>query len=347
MISVTKIIEVINANGRQGPKDLKSREVYNWVKRDIDISYEDYLSVLQANAIPADERMRFRNAYFVVSSSGVYSFFKSSEEELRPYICYIIYQTPYLRSSEIKDRMKEIYPHFTLIDQMLQQNLTAPQCVVDQTIRNVLVSNYERQANRELFERSPVRPYIYTIKPAGAELALQVERAIASGTANIPAAVRSWVHDQGPALITAEPYSDEELAQIRASGTFHYQAPEAGLAEHRGRDNRLKATRLRQAGYRCSVDESHRSFEAPNMPNFLECHHIVPLAAQRELPDINLDCLENLAPMCPVCHTAIHCGTDEVRRDMFERLLSRFGDSLQSIGISPEQARALFLKYSM
>ena len=91
MISVTKIIEVINANGRQGPKDLKSREVYNWVKRDIDISYEDYLSVLQANAIPADERMRFRNAYFVVSSSGVYSFFKSSEEELRPYICYIIY----------------------------------------------------------------------------------------------------------------------------------------------------------------------------------------------------------------------------------------------------------------
>ena len=165
MTNVTKIIEVINANGRQGPKDLKSREVYNWVKRDLDISYEDYLSVLQANAIPADERMRFRNAYFIVSSSGVYSFFKSSEEELRPYICYIIYKTPYLRSSEIKDRMKEIYPHFTLIDQMLQQNLTAPQCVVDQTIRNVLVSNYERQANRELFERSPVRPYIYTIKP--------------------------------------------------------------------------------------------------------------------------------------------------------------------------------------
>ncbi len=121
MTNVTKIIEVINANGRQGPKDLKSREVYNWVKRDLDISYEDYLSVLQANAIPADERMRFRNAYFIVSSSGVYSFFKSSEEELRPYICYIIYKTPYLRSSEIKDRMKEIYPHFTLIDQMLQQ----------------------------------------------------------------------------------------------------------------------------------------------------------------------------------------------------------------------------------
>ena len=41
MTNVTKIIEVINANGRQGPKDLKSREVYNWVKRDLDISYED------------------------------------------------------------------------------------------------------------------------------------------------------------------------------------------------------------------------------------------------------------------------------------------------------------------
>lgn len=348
MTNVIKIIEVINANGRQGPKDLKSREVYNWVKRDLDISYEDYLSVLQANAIPADERMRFRNAYFIVSSSGVYSFFKSSEEELRPYICYIIYKTPYLRSSEIKDRMKEIYPHFTLIDQMLQQNLTAPQCVVDQTIRNVLVSNYERQANRELFERSPVRPYIYTIKPAGAELALQVERALVSGTVSIPAPVRNWVHDQGPALIVAEPYSDEELAQLRErSSSFHYKAPEAGLAEHRERDNRLKATRLRQADYRCSIDESHRSFEAPNMPNFVECHHIVPLAAQREVPDINLDCLENLASMCPVCHSAIHCGTDEVRRDMFERLLVRYENSLQSIGISAEQARELFEKYNM
>ena len=348
MTSVTKIIEVINANGRQGPKDLKSREVYNWVKRDLDISYEDYLSVLQANAIPADERMRFRNAYFVVSSSGVYSFFKSSEEELRPYICYVIYQTPYLRSSEIKDRMKEIYPHFTLIDQMLQQNLTAPQCVVDQTIRNVLVSNYERQANRELFERSPVRPYIYTIKPAGIELALQVERALLSGTADISASARSWVHDQGPALIIADPYTDEELAQLRERDrSFRYQPPQPGCAEHRVRDMRLKATRLKQAGYLCSIDESHRSFEAPNMPNFVECHHIVPLEAQREVPDINLDCLENLAPLCPICHAAIHCGTDDVRRNIFEQLLTRYAGSLNSIGISADLARELYEKYSI
>ena len=107
-----------------------------------DISYEEYLSLLRANAIPGDERLRFRNAYFTVSPSGVYAFFKSTEEELRPYICYIIYQTPYLKSAEIKQRLKDLYPKFTLIDQMQQQNLATPQCVVDQTIRNVLQEDY-------------------------------------------------------------------------------------------------------------------------------------------------------------------------------------------------------------
>ena len=30
-MDVKKIIEIINKEGRQGPKDLKSEEVYNWV----------------------------------------------------------------------------------------------------------------------------------------------------------------------------------------------------------------------------------------------------------------------------------------------------------------------------
>jgi len=37
-----KIIEIINRKGRQGPKDLKSSEVYSWAKQSIDISYDDY-----------------------------------------------------------------------------------------------------------------------------------------------------------------------------------------------------------------------------------------------------------------------------------------------------------------
>lgn len=345
MQSVTDIIKVINQNGRQGPKDLKSREVYGWVQRDIDISYEDYLALLQANAIPSSERSRFRSAYFLVSPSGVYSFFKSTEEELRPYICYIIARTPLLRSAEIKSRLKEIYPGFTLVDLMLQQNLTAPQCVVDQTIRNVLVSNYERQANRELFERSSVRPYTYTIKPAGAELARRAELALQNARRGTLPEPQGWVRDQGPALITAHAYSAEELKAVaERNRSFSYQPPEPGCAERR-RDFRLKATRIAQLGFACSADAGHRTFEAPGMPNFVECHHIVPLSAQRELPNINLDCLENLAPLCPTCHSAIHCGTEEVRLALFETLLARFSCELGSIGLAPERARELFLRF--
>ena len=38
-MDVKKIIEIINKEGRQGPKDLKSEEVYNWVKKQLNISY--------------------------------------------------------------------------------------------------------------------------------------------------------------------------------------------------------------------------------------------------------------------------------------------------------------------
>ncbi len=347
MFDVTKIIEIINANGRQGPKDLKSHEVFGWVSRSIDISYDDYLAILRANAIPYNERQRFRNAYFTVSPSGVYSFFKSTEEELRPYIAYVIYDTPNLTSAEIKQRLKAIYPRFTLIDQMYQQNLSAPQCVVDQTIRNVLVSNYERQANRELFERTPIRPYTYSIKPAGEALALQVKRELESGTVGLPGSMRSWVRDQGPALIIAQPYSADEMAAIEEKNQhYDYQMPQTGCAEHRDRDFRLKATRIAQANYRCCIDEKHVTFATPNMPNFIECHHIVPLAAQREIPNINLDRLENLAPLCPVCHSAIHCGTPEVQNAIFEKLLDLYGDELERVGISRDTAREMFARYS-
>ena len=60
---------------------------------------------------------------------------------------------------------------------MEQKNLNSSQDVIDQTFRNILVSNYEKQKNKILFHRSTTKPYVYTVTEKGKELAsiLEVE----------------------------------------------------------------------------------------------------------------------------------------------------------------------------
>ena len=71
-MDVKKIIEIINKEGRQGPKDLKSEEVYNWVKKQLNISYNDYKKILESNAIDDSKRNENRNAFFVIDKHGEY-----------------------------------------------------------------------------------------------------------------------------------------------------------------------------------------------------------------------------------------------------------------------------------
>lgn len=71
-MDVKRIIEIINKEGRQGPKDLKSKEVYTWVKNKLNISYDDYKKVLESNAIDNSKRSKNRNAFFVIDKHGKY-----------------------------------------------------------------------------------------------------------------------------------------------------------------------------------------------------------------------------------------------------------------------------------
>ena len=106
MVDVKKIVEIINKEGRQGPKDLKSQEVYNWVAKKIKISYDDYKKVLDDNAILEKDRLSNRNAFFVIEKSGKYQLFKSKEDEIRKYLCYIVRENPNITSKEARLKFK-------------------------------------------------------------------------------------------------------------------------------------------------------------------------------------------------------------------------------------------------
>ena len=76
------------------------------------------------------------------------------------------------------------------------------------------------------------------------------------------------------------------------------------------RNQELKNICINRANFQCEIDKNHKSFISSKQHNYVEAHHIIPLSFQNKF-DVNLDSLENLISLCPICHKAIHNGSKE------------------------------------
>ena len=76
------------------------------------------------------------------------------------------------------------------------------------------------------------------------------------------------------------------------------------------RNQELKNICINRANFQCEIDKNHKSFISSKQHNYVEAHHIIPLSFQNKF-DVNLDSLENLISLCPICHKAIHNGNKE------------------------------------
>jgi len=346
---VKKIIKLINKNGRQGPKDLKSEEVYSWVKSGLDISYGDYIKILKENSIEESVRKNDRNAFFVIDSKGKIQLFKSNEEEIREYICYIVRENPGITSGEAREKLKLIYQDYTLVDLMEQMNLSSPQDIVDQTIRNILVSNYDKKKNNILFYRSKTTPYTYALKEEGYKLAQKIEERLKLvkeendeydiENNNINALNLS----KGLSI-----YSDDELKEIELSNKFFNifdLIDETKLKSKNYRfatDPKIRVTRFYKANYKCECNPNHITFPTVSMENYLEGHHLIPMASQRNFRNTKLDCIENMVALCPICHCQIHYGTREAKREVFDVIVGKRIDDMKKIGFTKEILNVIF-----
>lgn len=93
---------------------------------------------------------------------------------------------------------------------------------------------------------------------------------------------------------------------------------------------------LEKSGYRCFFNENHITFESYNRPNYVEAHHVIPVALNDSF-DEELDCEENVIALCPNCHKAIHYATNEYKENLLEYIidndddLSRFDITLEDL----------------
>lgn len=99
------------------------------------------------------------------------------------------------------------------------------------------------------------------------------------------------------------------------------------------RDKKVSKNALLKAKYLCEVDSAHFVFRRKNSStNYTEPHHLVPLYAQKDFPDVNLDREQNIVSLCSSCHNLLHYGAD-IDSVLFPLYMMR-KDLLNAIGIS-------------
>lgn len=92
---------------------------------------------------------------------------------------------------------------------------------------------------------------------------------------------------------------------------------------------------IQKAYYCCEKDHNHMTFTSNRThKNYMEAHHLIPVCFQQEIWDkyhINIDCIENLVSLCPICHKAIHYGTKEVKTEIITELYEKILPKYKSI----------------
>ena len=105
---------------------------------------------------------------------------------------------------------------------------------------------------------------------------------------------------------------------------------------------------IQNAYYCCEHNPRHETFiSAKSHKNFMEAHHLVPVKYQQLIwhkYNINVDCVENIASLCPNCHRAFHNGTSEVKIEIIESIYEKLLPRYKSIGfeISVEEIKKLY-----
>jgi hypothetical protein len=108
----------------------------------------------------------------------------------------------------------------------------------------------------------------------------------------------------------------------------------------RKRNPQLTKNVLEKHGYKCINDANHMTFEAPSMINYVEGHHIMPMHLSDTF-DFDLDVEENIVPLCPNCHRAIHLGVVDVKHKIIDKILDI--QNLSSLKITKQDLYSVYL----
>ncbi|MDR1940341.1 MAG: HNH endonuclease [Clostridiales bacterium] len=92
---------------------------------------------------------------------------------------------------------------------------------------------------------------------------------------------------------------------------------------------------IKNAYYTCECNRNHETFTSQSTGKaYMEAHHLLPISFQKEVWEkhqINIDCIENLVSLCPICHKAFHYGTAEVKNRVIDILFKQVEHKYKAI----------------
>lgn len=106
---------------------------------------------------------------------------------------------------------------------------------------------------------------------------------------------------------------------------------------------RLAKTALDLANYKCLCNPDHKTFISKLGKQYMEAHHLIPMAFQKDF-SINIDRIENIISICPICHSAIHLGNEATRLEIVKKLYDLKEKELKRVGLDISFGE-LFSKY--
>ncbi|MFA6194767.1 MAG: hypothetical protein WC719_03425 [Patescibacteria group bacterium] len=136
---------------------------------------------------------------------------------------------------------------------------------------------------------------------------------------------------------------EEEIAEepINIAGLPEFKIPVTTAYNSKGKkifttQKRYKIQSMEAHDYMCGChSKEHLYFTANSTKeNFVEGHHMIPMEYQHQYwteRKINLDCPQNITPLCPHCHSKIHNAIPVQKSEVISELFHKYKDNLQAV----------------
>lgn len=85
-------------------------------------------------------------------------------------------------------------------------------------------------------------------------------------------------------------------------------------------NRRIRETVFKKNNYNCFFDKTHKTFLRFDGTQFMEGHHIIPMKAQKDFKNVNIDREENILCICPNCHRKIHQSIDTEKKEILKKV---------------------------
>ena len=97
---------------------------------------------------------------------------------------------------------------------------------------------------------------------------------------------------------------------------------------------------VKEYGHVCFFDDTHITFPTYSKSNYVEGHHIIPLALNDSFSE-DLDCEENIIPLCPNCHKAMHHATNKFKENLLNQILE-YDKDFDKFNLSLEDMKEIY-----